>query len=60
MVTATAPETIIARIPVAYAPAWAFTSARKATVRMMLISVYTRTTGRTARPHSGAIPYDGR
>ena len=39
MVTATAPETIIARIPVAYAPAWALTSARKATVMAMLIRV---------------------
>jgi hypothetical protein len=25
-----------------------------------LITVYTTTTGRTARPHSGAIPYEGR
>ena len=39
MVTATAPETIIARIPVAYAPACAFTSASKATVTPIAISV---------------------
>ena len=38
MVTATAPETIIARMPVAYAPAWALTSARKTTVMTMLTS----------------------
>lgn len=38
-VTATAPETIMARIPVAYAPAWAFTSARNAMVMPMLRTV---------------------
>ena len=39
MVTATAPETIMARMPVAYAPAWALTSAPKAMVMTMLIAV---------------------
>ena len=39
MVTATAPDTIIARIPVAYAPAWASTSAPNAMVMAMLITV---------------------
>ena len=39
MVTATAPETIIARMPVAYAPAWALTSARKAMVMTTLTAV---------------------
>jgi hypothetical protein len=56
MVTATAPETIIMRIPVAYAPACALTSALKTSVMMMQTPVKTRTTGRTARLHSGAIP----
>ena len=37
--TATAPETIIARMPVAYAPAWALTSAPNAMVMPMLIAV---------------------
>ena len=39
IVTATAPETIIARMPVAYAPAWALTSARKAMVMATLTTV---------------------
>ncbi len=39
MVTATEPETIIARIPVAYAPAWAFTSAPNAIVMPTLMTV---------------------
>ena len=39
MVTATAPETIIARMPVAYAPAWALTSAPNAIVMATLIAV---------------------
>ena len=56
MLTATAPETIMARMPVAYAPAWALTSALKPMVIRMLMAVYTRTTGRTARDQSGAIP----
>ncbi len=38
MVTATAPETIIARMPVAYAPAWALTSAPNAMVMTMQMS----------------------
>ncbi|MFF5726208.1 hypothetical protein [[Kitasatospora] papulosa] len=55
-VTAEAPETIMARIPVAYAPAWAATSAPKAIAMTMHRAVETRTTGRTARPHSGTMP----
>jgi hypothetical protein len=39
MVTATAPETIIARMPVAYAPAWALTSAPNAMVMMTQMAV---------------------
>ena len=39
MVTATAPETIMARMPVAYAPAWALTSALKPMVIRMLMAV---------------------
>lgn len=38
-VTAKAPETIIARMPVAYAPAWALTSAPNAIVMPTLITV---------------------
>ena len=44
------------RMPVAYAPAWASTSAWNRIVITMAIAVYTSTTGRTARAHSGAIP----
>jgi hypothetical protein len=40
MVTATAPETIIARMPLAYAPACAFTSAPNAIVIAMQMTVY--------------------
>ena len=56
MVTATAPETIITRIPVAYAPAGASAFAVNPIVIRMLTPVYTSTTGRTARLHTGAIP----
>jgi len=38
-VTAKAPETIMARMPVAYAPAWALTSAPNAMVMMTQIAV---------------------
>ena len=54
--TATDADTIMARMPVAYAPACASTSAWKAIVMITLIVVYTSTTGRIARLHSGAIP----
>ena len=39
IVTANGAETIIARMPVAYAPAWALTSAPNAIVMTMLIAV---------------------
>src|SRR4051812_19177208 len=57
-VTASAADTIIARIAVAYAPVCALTSARKSRVMRIATAVYTITTGRTVRPPLGghAIP----
>jgi hypothetical protein len=46
--------------PVAYAPPWASTFARKSRVTVRLIAVKRYTSGRTARAHSGAMPYFGR
>lgn len=55
-VTANAAETIMARIPVAYAPACASTFALNKMVMAIAMVVWMSTTGRTARPHSGVIP----
>jgi hypothetical protein len=55
-VTATAAENIRTRTPVAYAPAWASTPARKMSVIAKAMAVNTSVRGRTARVHSGAIP----
>ena len=55
-VTATAAEVISTSTPVAYAPPWASTSARKMSVTTKAIAVKTRTSGRVARAQSGAMP----
>ena len=60
MADAVAPEVMSTSTPVAYAPAWASTSARKMTVIAADTAVNTRTRGRAARVHSGAMPYRGR
>jgi hypothetical protein len=51
-----AAESIRTSTPVAYAPAWASTSARKITVMAKAMAVNASARGRTARVHSGAIP----
>src|SRR3954453_18298737 len=60
IVTATAALVIRTSTPVAYAPPCAFTSARNINVTVNAIAVYTSTSGRGARVHSGAIPYRGK
>ena len=55
-VTATDAEVISTSTPVAYAPPWASTSARKMMVTAKATPVKTSTSGRTARVHSGAMP----
>ena len=58
--TATAPEQISTRTPVAYAPPCASTSASNAIVTTNVMSVKMTISGRFARAHSGAMPYRGR
>ena len=60
MVTANAAEVIRTSTPVAYAPPWASTSARKASVMPNEVSANTSTSGRMCRVQSGAMPYRGR
>ena len=55
-VTATAADDISTSTPVAYAPPWASTSARKMIVTAKATPTNTSTSGRTARVHSGAMP----
>ncbi len=55
-VTAIEAEVIRTSTPVAYAPPWALTSAWKMTVTMKAMTVNTRTSGRRARAHAGAMP----
>jgi hypothetical protein len=54
--TATAPEVISTRTPVAYAPPWASTSALNSQVIRNPTAVNARTSGRTARAHPEAMP----
>src|SRR6476659_1013263 len=59
-VTAIAAEVITTRTPVAYAPPWASTLARKMIAIRNAPRMRISTSGRTARAHWGAIPYLGR
>ena len=56
MVTASEAEVMSTSTPVAYAPPWASTSARKWIVTTKVTAVKTSTSGRLARAQSGAIP----
>ncbi len=60
MTAATHALVISTSTPVAYAPPWASTFALNTQVTSRFMPVNSSTSGRTARAHSGAMPYRGR